>query len=98
MQNEQIKLQNAFNKGYVPADLKKVMSERGHVGQVWLVGTQEYSRQVLKGMDRDDNPIYKDEPATRLGVGYKTVDTEGVEENHIHWYEQESVKALLKEI
>lgn len=44
MQDAKIKLQDAFNKGFVPKDLREAMAARGHVGQVWVVENEDEAR------------------------------------------------------
>lgn len=44
MNNTEAKLQAAFDKGFVPADLKEAMDNREHVGRVWLVTDNDHAR------------------------------------------------------
>lgn len=47
MNNEKIKLQDAFNRGFIPLDLKEAMQARGHTGQVWIVDNTELNETRL---------------------------------------------------
>lgn len=44
MQDAKIKLQAAFNNGFVPNDVKKVMRTNSHQGQVWVVENDDEER------------------------------------------------------
>lgn len=49
MQEVKIKLQNAFNKGFVPKDIKEAMDLNGHQGQVWVITTPTEEKRVGVG-------------------------------------------------
>lgn len=98
MPDEQIKLQDAFNRGFVPTDIKEMMIANGHQGQVWVVDAHTSNRSARVGEDQDGNPVHKEQTVVRIGVGYKLLNADGSEQSHIRWYEPEEVQELLAKL
>lgn len=85
MQDAKIKLQAAFNRGYVPKDIKQVMGGNGLEGQVWIIEPES-----VHGEGSEE---------VRLGVGYKILDASTKRIiSHVSWYDPEEVEAMLKEL
>lgn len=63
MQDAKIKLQDAFNRGFVPKDLREAMAARGHSGQVWIIENDDEDRvgvgyKMIDALGRESNQIH----------------------------------------
>lgn len=96
----QAKLQQAFNDGFIPKEIKRYMEQNGHsdLGQVWVVEQPDTVKYDPAGKDRNGNLKYKERPVYRIGIGYKLIDDEGQETNHVLIYDQDEIKQILSEL
>lgn len=97
-QDIETKLAHAFEQGFVPKEIKSYMNANRHVGRVYLVDQADSTRSVETGRDPDDNPIHKEEPIVRFGIGYVLMDNEGVKTTHVLIYDHHEIQKVLKEL
>jgi hypothetical protein len=98
------KLQQAFNDGFVPKEIRQYMKNNGHEGQVWIVEQPDTIKSVKQGRKTVEVPVF------RIGIGYKLLEETQTEDedgnitvgeravNHIISYDQDEIESILREI
>lgn len=85
------KLQEAFDKGFIPKEVQEYMDANRHSGQVWVVEQEDTTHQVEK------KGIYREEMLERIGIGYRLPQEDGGA-SHIHVYSLPEIEEILREV
>lgn len=85
------KLTEAFDRGFIPAEIRKYMDANGHSGQVWVVDQDDTTHQV------EEKGILREESLERIGIGYRLPEDAGGS-GHIMIYTLPEIETILREI
>lgn len=92
-----IKLQEAFNKGFVPAEVRQYMNDNNHSGQVWIVDQEDTMHQVYDKKTQ----LLREEPLERIGIGYRLAESSlGANDgdSHVLIYTLPEIEEILREV